>query len=98
MALQQSEHWTFDPLTTLTAWEKKMVGAQRAGWIILGLDSPFWGMVPCYFGLASQGMSLYKLQQVMTYARDGGESGRLFLARPHEVVRFAKLMRAQSLL
>jgi hypothetical protein len=95
---QQSEHWTFDPLTTLTAWEKKMVGAQRAGWIILGLDSPFWGMVPCYFGLASQGMSLYKLQKVMTYARDGGESGRLFLARPHEVVRFAKLMRAQGLL
>jgi hypothetical protein len=68
------------------------------GWIIIGLDSPFWGMVPCYFGLASKGMSLFHLQQVMTYARDGGESGKLVIVKPHEVFRFAKLLRDKGLI
>ena len=95
---QQVEHWSFDPLTDLPRWEKKMIEAGRNGWIIVGLDSPFWGMVPCYFGLVSKGMSLHNLQKVMTYARDGGDSGKLFLARPHEVVRFARLMRERGLI
>jgi hypothetical protein len=65
---------------------------------MIGLDSPFWGMVPCYFGLASKGLSLTALQEAMIYARDGGESGKLFLAKPHEVVRFARLMRDRRLI
>ncbi|NSW52158.1 MAG: hypothetical protein HPY85_06615 [Anaerolineae bacterium] len=95
---QQVEHWSFNPMQDLQAWESKMIEANRKGWIIIGLDAPFWGMVPCYFGIASKGMSLHRLQSVMTYARDGGDSGRLFLAKPHEVARFAKLMRAEGLL
>jgi hypothetical protein len=91
---QQSEHWSFDPLADLRKWEKKMIEAGRDGWIILGIDSPFWGMVPCYFGLASKGMSLHTLQKAMVYARDGGDSGRLFLAKPHEVARYARLLQA----
>jgi hypothetical protein len=95
---QQVEHWSFDPLTDLVTWEKKMIEAQRSGWIIIGLDSPFWGMVPCYFGLASKGLSLHRLQEAMTFARDGGDSGRLFMARPHEVVRFARLLQERGLI
>jgi hypothetical protein len=95
---QQVEHWSSDPMTDLVKWEKKMIETRRNGWIIIGLDSPFWGMVPCYFGLASKGLSLHKLQKVMTYARDGGDSGKLFIARPHEVVRFARLLRERGLI
>lgn len=95
---QQVEHWSFQPLVDLKKWEKQLIEAGMHGWIIMGLDSPFWGMVPCYFGLASKGMSLFHLQQVMTYARDGGESGKLVMVKPHEVFRFAKLLRDKGLI
>ncbi len=95
---QQVEHWSFAPLDDLRRWEKQLIEANRQGWILIGLDSPFWGMVPCYFGIASKGLSLTDVQRAMSYARDGGESGKLFLAKPHEVVRFAKLLRERDLI
>jgi len=95
---QQSEHWSFDPLKDVQKWEQKMLAEKRTGWIIIGMDSPFWGMVPCYFGLASKGLSLTEVQRAMMYARDGGASGRLFLVKPHEVVRVARLLRDQGLI
>ena len=95
---QQTEHWSFDPLTDLQNWEQKMLQANKNGWIIIGLDAPFWGFVPCYFGIASKGLSLTGLQECMSFALKGGESGKLFLAKPHEVVRFAKLMCERNLL
>ena len=95
---QQVEHWSFDPMKDLKTWENKLIEANRKGWIIIGLDSPFWGMVPCYFGIASKGLSLHNLQKVMTYARDGGDSGRLFIVKPHEVSRFARIMRSEGLI
>ena len=95
---QQSEHWSFDPVADLRTWENKMVDSHKKGWIILGLDSPFWGFVPCYFGLASKGLSLTDVQRAMTFAKNGGDSGRLFLAKPHEIVRYAKLMRSRGLI
>ncbi|MFZ5515506.1 MAG: hypothetical protein ACOY90_02635 [Candidatus Zhuqueibacterota bacterium] len=93
---EQSEHWSFNPLADLMKWERAMVDSGRNGWIMIGLDSPFWGFVPCYFGLASKGLSLTDLQKAMTYAKTGGESRRLFLAKPHEVVRFAQLMKRRG--
>ncbi|NMC29177.1 MAG: hypothetical protein GYA45_03800 [Pelolinea sp.] len=93
---QQVEHWSFNPLSDLKSWENKIIESQKKGWIILGLDSPFWGMVPCYFGIASKGMSLHELQKVMTYARDGGDSGKLFIVKPHEIVRFVRLMQKEG--
>lgn len=95
---QQSEHWSWAPLKELREWERRMLDEANPGWIIIGQDSPFWGMVPCYFGIASKGLSLFHLQEAMTYARDGGESGKLFLARPHEVARYARLLRERKLL
>ncbi len=95
---QQTMHWTFNPLIDLREWERKLVNAGRHGWIIIGLDSPFWGMVPCYFGLASKGLSLKALQEAMIYARGGGESNQLFLAKPHEVVRFAHMLKGRNLI
>ena len=52
----------------------------------------------CYFGLASKGLDLTNVQKAMTYARNGGESGKLFLLKPHELVRFAKLLRNNNLI
>ncbi|MFW6120081.1 MAG: hypothetical protein ACOC80_04175 [Petrotogales bacterium] len=90
---QQTEHWSFNPMVDLKKWEETLVNSRKKGWIIIGLDSPFWGMVPCYFGLASKGLSLEKVQKAMVYAKNGGTSGRLFLAKPHEVVRYAKILK-----
>lgn len=90
---QQTEHWSFNPMVDLKKWEEKLVNSRKKGWIIIGLDSPFWGMVPCYFGLASKGLSLEKVQKAMIYAKNGGTSGRLFLVKPHEVVRYAKILK-----
>ncbi len=95
---QQNEHWTFDPMKDLLGWEQELAAQEKPGWIMLGLDSPFWGFVPCYFGLASKGLDLTKLQQAMTYARDGGKSGQLYLAKPHEVVRIARMMNEKVLI
>jgi hypothetical protein len=89
---QQSTHWSFDPLTDLRSWENKLIQSKRRGWIIIGLDAPFWGMVPCYFGIASKGLSLKDLQEAMSYAKSGGHSGKLFPAKPHEVARYARLL------
>jgi hypothetical protein len=88
---QQNEHWTFDPMTDLRRWEQRLTNQEKPGWILLGLDSPFWGMVPCYFGLGSKGLTLAAVQQTMSYIAKGGDSGRLFPAKPHEIVRFATL-------
>ena len=95
---QQTEHWSFDPFSDLKRWEQKMITAQKPGWIAIGLDTPFWGFVPCYFGLASKGLDLTNVQKAMTYARDGGKSGKLFLLKPHELARFAKLLRNNKLI
>ncbi len=90
---QQTEHWSFNPMVDLKKWEEKIGSSDKRGWIIIGLDSPFWGMVPCYFGLSSKGLSLEKVQKAMIYAKNGGTSGRLFLVKPHEVVRCAKILK-----
>ncbi|HDP97628.1 MAG TPA: hypothetical protein ENN22_00385 [bacterium] len=89
---QQVNHWSFDPLGDLQTWEQNIISANKPGWIVIGMDSPFWGMVPCYFGIASKGISLTDVQKAMTYANNGGESQRLVLVKPHEVARFALLV------
>ncbi len=89
---QQSEHWSFDPLKDVRKWEKVICNEDRPGWAIIGLDSPFWGMVPCYFGVASKGLDLTILMTAMKYVINGGESGRLFLLKPHEIARYARLL------
>jgi hypothetical protein len=91
----QSRHWSFRPLEDVRNWENRIVGSGKPGWILIGLDSPFWGMIPCYFGLASKGMDLTMVRNAMTYARQGGTSGRLFLLKPHEVIRFARLLQTE---
>jgi len=88
---QQSEHWSFSPFEDLLKWEKELSGTKNA-WITIGLDSPFWGMVPCYFGVASKGLDLSLLRKAMLYASEGGESGKLFLVKPHELVRYVRLI------
>ncbi|OAA31544.1 hypothetical protein AT15_05575 [Kosmotoga arenicorallina S304] len=88
---QQSEHWSFSPFEDLLRWERELSGVKKS-WIIIGLDSPFWGMVPCYFGVASKGLDLSLMRKTMLYASKGGKSGKLFIVKPHELVRYVKLI------
>ncbi|MGV8050208.1 MAG: hypothetical protein AB2L21_07670 [Anaerolineaceae bacterium] len=95
---QQVEHWSFDTKNEVQAWEKTILESNRKGWILMGLDAPFWGMTPCYFGIAGKGSSLHNLQKAMTYARDGGDSGKLLMVKPHELSRMVRLMRKEDLI
>ena len=89
---QQTEHWSFDPMSDVRRWERKLSESPSSAWAVIGLDSPFWGMTPCYFGEASKGLDLTTLTKTMKYVISGGESGRLFLLKPHELVRFVRLL------
>lgn len=93
---QQTEHWSFDPMNDVKKWEKRFSGVYSGVWAIIGLDSPFWGMTPCYFGEASKGLDLTILERTMKYVISGGETGRLFLLKPHELVRYVRLLRKDT--
>lgn len=90
---QQTVHWSFEPMSDVKKWERSFDNVPSGVWAIIGLDSPFWGMTPCYFGEASKGLDLTKLVRAMKYVLSGGESGRLFILKPHELVRFVRLLK-----
>ena len=70
---------------------------------MLDLDAPYWFQLPHYFDRTSAGYAGFESNMVvlpdcMRYAHSGGESGRLFPARPHEVVRYARLLQKKGLI
>jgi hypothetical protein len=93
MALnQQSTHWwygrmKFSFVEKLQSWEEQLTKGGQKGWITLALDFPYFGLPPSYL------RELGRLAEVMAYAASGGASKKLFLAKPHEVVRYAKILR-----
>ncbi len=99
---QQNVHWWGDgPVLKTKEWEKRVLGSDRPGWIMIGLDSPFWCQAPCYYDpeyptFCQEEASVVELTAAMRYVAGGGESGKLFLAKPHEVVRYARLLRARG--
>jgi hypothetical protein len=102
---QQNVHWWGGdgPVLKTKEWEKRLIGGRRPGWIMIGLDSPFWCQPPFYYDpryptFCKEETSVVELTAAMQYASSGGESGKLFLAKPHEVVRFARLLRARGLI
>jgi hypothetical protein len=101
---QQNVHWWGDgPVLQTQNWEKRLVEENKRGWIMIGLDAPFWCQPPFYYDpeyptFCEEETSVVEMTAAMRYAARGGESGRLFLAKPHEVVRFARLLRARGLL
>ncbi len=101
---QQNVHWWGDgPMLKTKQWEKRLAEEKRMGWIMIGLDSPFWCQPPFYYDpqyptFCKEETSVVELMAAMQYANSGGESGKLFLAKPHEVVRYARLLRAKGLI
>jgi len=79
---QQSIQWEKEaPLRVIKEFEDRIKGP---GFIIVGLDSPFWGFHPFYID------ELRKLRDAMEYTKNAGK-GRLFSATPHEIARYARI-------
>jgi hypothetical protein len=89
---QQNVHWTRDPLGDLKNSEHMVLNGGKLGWIIIGLDSPFWGFM--FYEMKSGKL----LVDTLDYIRKGGSSGRLFSATPHEIVRYAKIIKKNGML
>ncbi len=84
--------WSYDPLNDFKRWEKQLVEEEKPGWIIVSLDAPFWGFSPFYFDHG------HMLKAAMEYVGSEGETGKLFTATPHEVARYAKILKIKGLL
>jgi hypothetical protein len=95
---QQTLHWfpnaeAISPLNKLKHWKNSIPSHRRKGWIVLGFDLPFYGLCPAYFGGAKPGVSMESVLEAMQFAAaGGGVTQRLFLATPHEVVRYARIL------
>ena len=84
---------------------KKMeakIAADADEWIVMTYDAPFFGLSPIYLGgvrsqydaTGPERMGMKKIVDAMMYVRDGGgDSKRLFLVKPHELARYARLRR-----
>lgn len=82
---------------------KRLQGEQvenLVDWIILSFDTPFFGLTPNCFGesdnatnkLYRENVGMERIFKAMQYIRHtGGKEGRLFLVKPHELNRFAKI-------
>ena len=79
--------WSYDPLNDFKRWEERLSATKSPGWIIVSLDSPFWGFSPFYFDLAPA------LKSAMEYVRKGGKTKKLFTACPYDVVRYARILK-----
>jgi hypothetical protein len=101
---QQNVHWWGDgPVLKTREWEKRLIERGQRGWIMIGLDAPFWFQPPFYYDpeyptFCKEETSVVEFTAAMRYASKGGDSGRLFLAKPHEVVRFARLLRERHMI
>ena len=71
-------------------------------WIVMTYDTPFFGLSPIYLGgirskwdaTGPERLGMQKIVDAMMYVRNGGgDSKRLFLVKPHELVRYARLRR-----
>ncbi|MEM2240488.1 MAG: hypothetical protein QXL27_09370 [Candidatus Bathyarchaeia archaeon] len=94
---QQNVHWTAEPLDIITKWEEKLSSEGKPGWIIASIDIPFWGEPIIYLN-PKLSTNLAKLYTAMDYVASGGKSKKLFFAKPHEVVRFARILDRKGLL
>jgi hypothetical protein len=97
---KQNVHWRGEGgvLGHTKLWEDKLAKADKSGWIIIDLDAPFWFQLPHYFDPVlpthyNFEASLVELATCMRYVDGGGDSGKLFIAKPHEVVRFARILK-----
>ena len=111
---QQTPQWfpsAGEPTEFVKKWEQegieRMTKTGRAEWIVMGFDTPFYGLTPNYLGeiefepmrtgWARHALGMRSIYAFMQYVRrTGGDSGRLFLVKPHELYRFAKIAQAEN--
>ena len=105
---QQTKQWfpgAGEPTEFVKKWAQDCIArfdaSGRAEWITMGFDTPFYGLTPNYLGeiefeyMRSWTLGMRSIYAFMQYVRrTGGDSGRLFLVKPHELYRFAKLAQA----
>ncbi len=107
---QQIRQWfpgAGNPLNVLKEWEQAYTKMQRPGWITLAFDTPFFALAPTYLGeiedermrtgWAKSGGVPYIYEAMQYVRRTGGETGKLFLLKPHELYRYAKLLKEKGL-
>ncbi len=87
---QQVNQWTRNPFEDLKKWEEKISKKGESGWIIISIDSPFFGFM--FYEMKSGN----KLIDAMNLIKKGGASGKLFSATPHEISRFAKIIKQRD--
>ena len=94
-----------NPLEVIRQWEQEITGkpdsSRCVDWISMGFDTPFFALAPNYLGEIefddmrlgwAKYSGIHYLYEALQYVRrSGGDSGRLFLVKPHELYRFAKL-------
>ncbi len=108
---QQRPQWMPDwgtgrtPIDVLREWEEYYTEkTDKPGWIIMPFDTPFYGLSPLYLGNYldaedKKKFSMNRIMEVMQYVRHtGGKSGKLFMLKPHELYRYAKLLKEQNLI
>ena len=98
-----------EPTEFVKKWEQDCIAridaTGRAEWITMGFDTPFYALTPNYLGeiefenmrcgWAKHALGMRSIYAFMQYVRrTGGDSGRLFLVKPHELYRFAKIAKA----
>ena len=87
----------------LMEWEEK-TPADANDWIVMTYDAPFFGDSPLYMGWmeslkdgmfeSTRKLGMQSIMEAMQYVRNGGgQSGRLFMLKPHELVRYARLLK-----
>lgn len=105
--LERLKEWEADCADRRNAWLKGEK-YDSVDWIMFGFDTPFFGLTPNYLGqiefdnmrngwAKNAGMN-YIFEAMQYVRRTGGADGKLFLVKPHELYRYAKLAKEQGLL
>jgi len=101
---KQNVHWRGEGgmLSHTKLWEEQLAGVGKLGWILIDFDAPFWFQLPHYFDPILPTHYQFEASMVepatcLRYVDSGGDSGKLFIARPHEVVRYARMLQNKGL-
>ena len=105
--LERLKEWEAQCRERRDAW-KQGAPYDSVDWILFGFDTPFFALSPNYLGeIEDENMrtgwakysGIHHLYAALQYVRrTGGADGSLFLVKPHELYRFAKLAKAENLL
>lgn len=75
----------------------------RTDWATIAFDMPFFGLSPVYLNgkalherFNGKVMGMQTIAEAMEYVRNGGESKRLFMLKPHELYRYVHLLKKEG--